>query len=62
MRELSHDELVEFWHKLILQEAELIYELRNENQVLSSIMGSTGLQLAIDDPSTDDQDEVEENN
>ncbi|MCA9348906.1 hypothetical protein KC878_02045 [Candidatus Saccharibacteria bacterium] len=57
MREMTHDELVEFWHKLILEEAELIHELRNENQVLASIMGSSGLQLVSDDSTSDDNDQ-----
>lgn len=55
MREMSHDELVDFWHKLMLEEAELIHELRNENQILQSIMGSSGLQLVTEDTDSDYQ-------
>lgn len=56
MREMSHDELVEFWHKLMSEEAELIHELSSENQILASIMGSSGLQLNPDPVADDDED------
>lgn len=62
LREKSGDELLAFWHMLMQEEAELIHELRNENQILQSIMGSSGLTLATDDSQlsvTDDADEPE---
>lgn len=59
MREMSQDELVEFWHKLLVEEAELIHELRNENQILASIMGGSGLQLVTDDADDDNNTEID---
>lgn len=46
LREGKSDELLSFWHKLMAEEAELIYELKAENQILQTIMGAHSLSLA----------------
>ncbi|MEM6997406.1 MAG: hypothetical protein AAF413_00685 [Patescibacteria group bacterium] len=63
------DDILSIWHELVAKEAELIYELKAENQILQTIMGAHSLSLAgaavgtddtaIDDRSTDnDEDEL----